>query len=129
MSPIGASFPFYPATGSAGLFESVYTKLAAVTSDIRCILVTNWGERVMLTQFGCNLIEFLFSPLRGPQLGGAIERRIRDQMGRWLPGVKVQEVTVLTPEEDPTLSDNTVRVRMKFFVGSRIGSLDEVIGG
>lgn len=129
MSPIGASFPFYPATGSAGLFESVYTRLSAVTSDIRCILVTNWGERVMLSQFGCNLIEFLFSPLRGEQLKGGIERRIRDQIGRWLPGVRVQEVTVLTPEDEPSLGDNSVRVRMRFFVGNQVGSLDEVIGG
>ena len=52
---IGFSFPFQVATGSLGYFSVTEDELSAVDANLKSLLLTNWGERVMHFEFGGNL--------------------------------------------------------------------------
>ena len=48
---------------SAGRFATTGDPSRILAQQIIDLLVTNWGERVMLPQHGANVREFLFAPI------------------------------------------------------------------
>jgi phage baseplate assembly protein W len=117
--PVGFTLPFQPTTGSLGLFQMTEDEFSAVTNDIRSLLVTNWGERPMRYNFGCNLREFLFEPKTGGELRQKIADRVLSQLSLWLPFVIVDELNVLFSEDDPSVPENGIKVRITFRLTSK----------
>src|SRR5689334_2175876 len=68
-----------------------------VREGMRVTLLTNWGERLQLANFGGSLGAFLFEP-NNVTTRHAIEERIVRTLGTWEPRIVVESVTV---EEDP----------------------------
>lgn len=116
--PLGFTLPFAQTTGSVGFFEFTSDEFSAVEQNIRSLLVTNWGERVMHYNFGCNLREFLFEQ-RNRELRERVGDRVLSQVSTWLPFVTVDELNVLFSEDDSSLPENAMAVRMKFRLTSR----------
>ena len=112
--PIGLTLPFSKSTGSVGHFEYTDDELSAVRENLRSLLVTNWGERVMHFNFGCNLREFLFEPYTSNEVKERIADRIITQVATWLPFVSVQDLNILTKEDDLSILDNTFKIMIKF---------------
>lgn len=116
---IGLTLPFSRATGSLGYFEVTNDELSAVRENLKSLLVTNWGERLMNYNFGCNLIEFLFENEGSSETKARIIDRISTQVDRWLPFVSVEQIDVSFPDEDGSLLPNTIGIRIKFKLTSR----------
>lgn len=116
---IGFTLPFAQSSGSLGYFEMTNDELSAVKENIKSILVTNWGERVMRYNFGCNLIEFLFERDRSDELRQRIADRISSQITLWLPFVFMQELNVIFPEDSAAIPQNAIGIRIKFVLTGR----------
>ena len=111
--PIGFTLPFLKSTGSLGYLEFTSDEMSAVRSNLKSLLLTNWGERVMHYNFGCNLIEFLFEqPSNSTK--SRIADRITSQVSKWIPYVNIQELNILYNSDDGSVPDQAIAIRIKF---------------
>lgn len=117
--PIGFTLPFAQSTGSVGYFEFTSTELDAIKQNLKSLLLTNWGERVMHYYFGCNLREFLFSNVRTGELKQKIADRIIDQVGKWMPFLTIDTLNITFADEDPSLPQYSISVTIGFRITSR----------
>lgn len=114
---ISISFPFALATGSVGYLESNENVVDAIRSNVRSMLLTNWGERPMHFDFGCNFREFLFEP-QTTSLKVSIATRVQSQLAKWMPFLRLQGVFVVFSSEDPSVPDPGFRVRLEIVYGN-----------
>ncbi|MEM7338665.1 MAG: GPW/gp25 family protein [Actinomycetota bacterium] len=82
--PIAAS-----ATGGIAMVKGA----EEIEQAIYLILSTTPGERPMRPEFGCGLIDFVFSPME-PATFGEIAFRVEEALDRWEPRVNVLDVDV-----------------------------------
>jgi phage baseplate assembly protein W len=85
----GISFPF--GLGVAGVRESAGP--AKVEESIHLILGTQWGERLMRPQFGCNLRSLAFAP-NNAATANLARYYVQDGLARSEPRIDVLDVTV-----------------------------------
>jgi phage baseplate assembly protein W len=70
-----------------------------VRDMIEQVLFTRPGERPMLPDFGCGLLELVFEP-NSELLAGAIEMRVRGALQRWLGDVvELEDLRVRAEDE------------------------------
>jgi phage baseplate assembly protein W len=86
----GASFPF-KLSAKGGIAESA--NLRKVEESIRIILGTQYGERVMRPDFGCNLKSLVFAP-NNTATAALARRYVQDGLKQWEPRINVKDVTV-----------------------------------
>jgi phage baseplate assembly protein W len=110
---IGFTLPFSRATGSLGYLESTRDVYSATEQNLRSLVVTNWGERVMHLRFGCNLIEFVFEQ-RTSGLKSRIVDRVTSQVATWLPYVSLDDVSVFFSEDDGSVPEEGIWVRITY---------------
>lgn len=127
--PIGYQFPFQISTGSVGYFEMTNSVADSVASNLRVLLLTNWGERPMNYNFGCNLREFLFEQSTREDLSQKIADRIIQQVSKWMPNVELTTLYVLLPEDDSSLPPNGLVVKIGFkVIGKNVsGEFDQIV--
>lgn len=128
--PIGFSFPFQVSTGSLGYFECTNDELSAIAQNLRSLMVTNWGERVMNSNFGFNMIEFIFEQARDDELKSRIADRAIDQVKTWMPYLELETLNVLFQSDDPSLDPNEMRLSIGFKLVDRPdvgGTVTEII--
>lgn len=106
----------YPTNGNT-LFEPTYTSYEAAKTNLRNLLLTAKGERVMQPEFGTGLHELLFE-----QMGDDFESRlvdtITDSVNFWLPYINIDEINVELTDE--MKDKNQVGMNIKFSVGDNI---------
>ncbi|AJE85090.1 MULTISPECIES: GPW/gp25 family protein [Streptomyces] len=86
------------------------------------LLFTSPGERVMRPDFGCGLLDLVFTP-NSPELASALELSVQASLQRWLG--ELIEVEAL----DVECEDTTVRVLLRYVVRATGSSRDEVFEG
>ncbi|MEK8172958.1 GPW/gp25 family protein [Streptomyces sp. M19] len=76
---------------------------------IEQLLFTSPGERVMRPDFGCGLLDLVFTP-NSPELASALELSVHAALQRWLGElIEVESVDVAS-------EDHVVRVRLRYAV-------------
>jgi phage baseplate assembly protein W len=103
---VGVSLPF--TKGNNGYFAVTYTTKEQIKSDLKNLILTNRGERVMQPEFGCNLRQALFEQIDEGE-GAFIQNEIESQIQRWLPFVIVNNIVV---DSDTNSKDNN-RISVK----------------
>lgn len=116
---IGVTFPFQLATGSLGYVELTNELESAISSNVKALLLTNWGERPMHSDLGCNLREFIFEP-KTPQLQSRIFDRIQSQLQKWMPFLVIQQMSLVFSDEDPSLPDEAFKVNLTLAFGADV---------
>jgi uncharacterized protein len=107
-----------PLTFGNNTFEQSYLTKDQVKSNIKNLLLTKKGERILQPEFGSGLQELLFEQ-SVDDLEGKIEDTINESLQQWLPYVTVDEITIESTNE---LKDNNrVNVSIKFRIGDDIG--------
>ena len=96
-TPIGLIFPLQ--RGSVGYFDQSFDSFTAYRMNIINLIRTKPGERRMNPTFGCKLWNFVFEP-NDSFLPDKIEKAIKDDVNRWIPGVSVASVSVKYFEND-----------------------------
>ena len=112
-----------------GFFEGNTDTKAAVREDIKTLLMTAKGERVMHKELGTSLPILsgqLFEPTDRIELVEKIRVEVQTQMSLHLPFLTLQSVNVLTNEDDESLKINQIRVSMSYLIQDQKGFADHV---
>lgn len=125
---IGFNFPFQPSTGSLGYLEVTDDIVSAIIANVRSLLLTNRGERVMHIDFGCNLIEFLFES-RTNGLRSRIAERVKNQLSKWMPFVTLTGLFVTFSEDDPAIPENGFHIHIDLVYGNIPIGADQLFVG
>ena len=107
---IGLALPIQIATVA---FKQNYTEIDQLKSNIKNLLLTKRGERLMHPDFGSGLQEILFEP-ETDEIETKIEEAIIGTMGKWLPYVNIEQIDI---DASDSLKDaNTVNVSLTFSI-------------
>jgi phage baseplate assembly protein W len=90
---IGLDLPIRKSEGKEGYFESTSTTIEAVKNNIRNLLNTHQGERLMQPNLGINLRKYLFQQVTDEFIV-QIQDDILDVLEMWLPFVEVRDIIV-----------------------------------
>ena len=106
---VGVSLPF--TIGNNGFFAVTYTTKEQIKSNLKNLILTNRGERLMQPEFGCNLRQAIFEQI-GPNTYNYIRSEIENSIQRWLPYIIVNDVNI---SSDTTATDNNrINVRLDY---------------
>jgi len=112
---IGLSLPLQFGNST---FNQTFQTSEQVKSNIKNLLLTKRGERVLQPEFGSGLQEILFEQ-SVDDFEIKIEDTINETLEKWLPYVSVDEINIDSSNE---LKDNNrVNVSLKFRIGDNIG--------
>jgi len=103
--------------GNTGYFEQAFTSFEQTKANLKNLLLTKRGERVMQPEFGTGLDSLLFEPM-----DGAFESNLRDTITRtvsyWLPYVNIQDIEIEMTDE---MKDKHIaNMKVEFTVGNQI---------
>lgn len=103
-------------------FNQSFTTLEQVRTNIKSLLLTKRGERVMQPNLGSGLDEIVFD-MNDENLATDLEDTIVSTLEQWLPYVTVEEINI---EQTDELKDtNRVNISLTFRIGDSI-NLNEV---
>ena len=91
------------------MFGRTQTTLEQAGSNIKNLLLTAKGERVMQPDFGSRLRELLFEQYT-EDLSSRIQSEIQEAISTWLPYINISNVNIIQSDEDP----NTTNVSIDF---------------
>jgi len=100
--------------GSGNKLFSKSTDNEVLVGQIRQLVYTVPGERVMLPTFGLNLNSYLFEPLT-PQLIDEIKKKIQNQFSKYIENAVILKIVVFSEEvDDPFASASlpTIIIRL-----------------
>ena len=93
---VGVKLPL--TNGGGKTFNVSYTTLEQASTNLRSLLLTNEGERIMQPLFGCNLRKLVFEPMTDA-LKAKMKQIIQDKVKFWLPYLEINTLNI-TFEED-----------------------------
>ena len=91
------------------------TILEAIKQNVKMLLLTVPGERVMDLDFGVGLKTFLFE-FNGAGTYSAIRARINQQIQKYMPFIEIEEIEIFTPDERTPDSENSVQIIFSYRV-------------
>ncbi len=99
-----------------------------IRENIRIVLLTEPGERLMLPRFGGGLQKFLFEP-NTVSTHRVIKEHVTRALERWEPRIKLKSVTVEPDSEDPQAAVITIDYTLVTTgAGDRIGLTVQLTG-
>ena len=120
---VGIDLPFRKSEGRDGWFASTTTTIEAVKNNIRNLLQTQQGERLMQPFLGINLRKYLFGQVDEDVII-KIQNDILDSFKLWLPFVEIRDIQVTFKELD--VGGNTLGLHIIFNIKQDPNTLDSV---
>jgi len=112
---VGVRFPLDHS--QEGFFYKTKTILEQAKANMRNLLLTSLGERVMQPEFGSTLMDVIFN--QGPDVENDIDEAIREAVSNWLPYVIINEINMFQ-------QGNQVDVSIDFSVSLEPDSFDTI---
>jgi len=122
---IGLDLPIRKSEGKDGFFASTSTTIEAVKNNIKNLLSTDQGERLMQPKLGINLKRHLFDQITDETIF-TIQNQIVDTFKFWLPFVIINDIQIKTSDNDRTIDTNTLSVNIIFSIKQDPDTLDSV---
>lgn len=123
--PINIKVP-WQISDQDGMWMMNYSKEDAVRDNVLVWAKTNWGERPYRFRFGLDARRYLFEPREIAK--AKILDNARDQLPKYFPFLTVQELNVLTTDDDPNIQENAVIFYLKAeFDGNKRIIINETI--
>ena len=94
-------------------FELITDYPTLVKQNLKMLILTTPGERVMDINFGVGLRRYLFE-MNDKTTYQDIATRIRSQVSQYMSFVEVQKIEFDTPEDSPELFPNDLRMKITF---------------
>ena len=95
-----------------GIFPVNYTTLGQAKDNLKNLILTKKGERVMNPEFGCDVWLLLFEQIVPGQIETQIENTILDAVSNWLPYLNIDEIIFDYDETD--IDVNNINLDVKF---------------
>lgn len=90
MSGISAKLPI-TTSNIDGTYRLTKTVSEALSQNLKMIILTNPGEKMMNLNFGVGLRKYLFEQ-NTPEVYGEISSKIQEQAGRYLPQINIKNI-------------------------------------
>jgi phage baseplate assembly protein W len=104
-------------SGINGYFEQAFTAYEQAKSNLRNLLSTKKGERIMQPEFGSGLHSLLFEPM-DVNFENKLQDAITDTVNFWLPYITIEEIDIEMTDE---MKDrNYAQINITFSVGNQI---------
>lgn len=113
----GLSLKFPLRKGLAGGFAVNETTIDSVKDDLRVLLITNHGERLVNFDFGANLRSLIFENMT-QDLEEQIKTAVFVAIEKWMPFLIIKNIQVKTGQQDLSLGPNEVRIKVFFGIAS-----------
>ena len=84
-----------------------------VKQNFKNLLLTVPGERIMNPNFGVGLKKFLFEN-DNPLIYDSVAEQIYNQVGKYLPYIRINDIIFNSSEYDDNLPSNTLAVRVEY---------------
>ncbi len=116
-----------------GFFEMNNTTRDAVREDIKILLLTKKGERVVNPTIGTNipiLLGELFEPIKKIEMESRIGAEIKDALATWMPYVTLEAIEIFTVDNPPPMGvnirENDILVSMDYILQDAGGLRDSI---
>tara|TARA_R100000152_G_C6559333_1_gene30767 strand:- start:81 stop:485 length:405 start_codon:yes stop_codon:yes gene_type:complete len=84
-----------------------------IKQNLKMLILTMPGERIMVPEFGVGLYGFLFEQINEDTFSDITEK-IVEQINFYMPSVKLEEITFNTSDEDRALAYNELQISIKY---------------
>jgi phage baseplate assembly protein W len=121
---VGIDYPFHKSFGSDGWFASTSTTIKAVKNNIKMLLSTTKGERLMQPDLGLNLRKFLFEQYTD-ETRVTIENEIVDTFEFWLPFVEIRDL-IISMDKTDSVGKNAMSIFIQFNITKDPNTLESV---
>jgi phage baseplate assembly protein W len=103
--------------GNTGYFNQAFSSFEQAKSNLKNLLLTKKGERVMQPNFGTGLHSLLFEQL-DDEFETKLQETITKNVNYWLPYITIQQIDIQMTDE---MKDNhTAEMNIQFTVGNQI---------
>ena len=112
-----------------GFFQGNTDTISAVRENIKILLLTLKGERVMHAEMGTNIPVLqgqLFEPISRDETFENIRLEIETAIQSYLPYIRVLNIRMKTQEEEPTLGNNKIRISMTYAISDQSALSDTI---
>ena len=129
---MGVNLKFPLRSYRKGFFEMNNTTIDAVKEDIKILLLTKKGERVVNPNIGTNipiLLGELFEPIKKEEMEARIGAEIRSALDTWMPYVTMDDIEIFTSDNPPrgtNVNENDILVRMIYTLQNAGGIRDSI---
>ena len=96
----------------AGIFSVNYTTLTQAKDNLKNLILTKKGERILNPTFGCDIWKVVFEQLDGELIENKIETAVLDAVSNWLPYLNIDEI--IFDYDDSDIDNNTINLELKF---------------
>jgi phage baseplate assembly protein W len=123
------NFKFPLKSFKRGFFQGNQTTVTAVREDLKTLLMTAKGERIMHKNMGTNISTIggsLFDPINKIELEEKIKLEITLAVETYLHFLSLQNIRVLTNEDDDNLKINQIRISMAYIIHNQQSMLDQM---
>ena len=104
------------------VFDNVFGPYGLITDfsslakqNLKMLILTSPGERMMDTDFGVGLKKYLFEQ-NTQSTYSEIDSNIRQQVQRYLPYIGIDRIDFTVPEDNPDLFPNSLSVSILFTI-------------
>jgi phage baseplate assembly protein W len=97
---------------SNGIFAVNFTTLTQAKDNLKNLILTKKGERLMQPEFGCDVWKVLFEPLDGILVETSIETSIVEAVSIWLPYLNIDTIVFDYDEND--IDNHRIVLDIKF---------------
>lgn len=97
---------------SNGIFPVNFTTLTQAKDNLKNLILTKKGERLMQPEFGCDVWKVLFEPLDGNLIETNIENSIVSAVSIWLPYLNID--TIIFDYDENDIDNNRIALDIKF---------------
>lgn len=93
INSLGIKYPFTRESVMNTFVDLDYDKGNVVKSELMHLVFTPKGSRIRNSEFGTNLINFIFSP-NDNDTWGEVKQDVRDAVAKFMPSVTFDNITV-----------------------------------
>ena len=103
--------------GNTGYFAQSFSSYEQAKANLKNLLMTKKGERIMQPNFGTGLHSLLFEPMDG-DFETKLQQTITKNVNYWLPYINIEEIDI---EMTDAMKDNHIaHMTIQFTVGNQI---------
>lgn len=114
LSPIGFKTPLQYGDSSEGVFAMHFKLEDQLRDNLKNLILTNWGERVMFYDLGANLRELVTEYTNVDAFDQEAMRRISTAVGKWLPYVVLKDYSSSIDSANTTSSSTVVNITLTY---------------
>lgn len=103
--------------GNTGFFNQAFSSFEQAKANLKNLLLTKKGERVMQPNFGTGIHELLFEPMTD-EFEIKLQETITKNVNYWLPYINIEEIDIEMTDE---MKDRHIaHMTIQFTVGNQI---------